>query len=342
MRGERRRRAHRAGRGASARRRRARKRRTIAAAKGVICSMTPSNSMPPAQGLAHARRRRTPQSGLKPYRYGKGDLQIHYALKEPPSWSGDKDLAKVALLHLTPGTRRRLARRKRVRARPPARRAHDLRRPAHGARSEPRAARARRSCGCRLPEAPRFVKGDAMGEIATPLPMDAGRRPCARRSPIGSSGGSRAISRSGPGQARPPGLFAGRPRDDERQSRRRRSLRRLLRARPVLPLAAVRGKRQSQDGGSRRLPHRRLDPSRPGPRRSLRLPSRSSLELRRRKTVPGAAFFGQIIAVACADPAARRPTLGEIGFNQFAPYLINSIWRSWVRSSGRGLEDARA
>ena len=32
--------------------------------------------------------------GLKAYRHGKGDMQVHYALKGPPRWRGDPDLAK--------------------------------------------------------------------------------------------------------------------------------------------------------------------------------------------------------------------------------------------------------
>src|SRR5271155_4935693 len=42
-------------------------------------------------------------AGLQRYRYGKGDMQIHYALKSTPRWKGDADLGKVALLHVTPG-----------------------------------------------------------------------------------------------------------------------------------------------------------------------------------------------------------------------------------------------
>jgi phytoene dehydrogenase-like protein len=37
------------------------------------------------------------------FRYGRGEMQIHYALSEPPQWSGDERLARTAVLHLTPG-----------------------------------------------------------------------------------------------------------------------------------------------------------------------------------------------------------------------------------------------
>src|ERR1700735_5187036 len=39
-------------------------------------------------------------------------------------------------------------------------------------------------------------------------------------------------------------------------------------------------------------------------------------------------FSGQIMQRA-ADPAARQATLGEIGINPFAPYLMNRIMERW-------------
>lgn len=36
------------------------------------------------------------------YRYGRADMQVHYALSEPPQWS-DPDLQQVAYVHITPG-----------------------------------------------------------------------------------------------------------------------------------------------------------------------------------------------------------------------------------------------
>ena len=46
---------------------------------------------------ADAMRRR-----LRGFIHGKGNMQIHYALKAPPRWK-KAELSKVALLHLTPG-----------------------------------------------------------------------------------------------------------------------------------------------------------------------------------------------------------------------------------------------
>ena len=39
-------------------------------------------------------------------------------------------------------------------------------------------------------------------------------------------------------------------------------------------------------------------------------------------------FSGQIMQ-RDIDPAARQATLGEIGINQFAPYLMNRIMERW-------------
>lgn len=43
------------------------------------------------------------EAGLKGYRYGKGNMQMHYALSAPPGWRAGAALGDVALLHLTPG-----------------------------------------------------------------------------------------------------------------------------------------------------------------------------------------------------------------------------------------------
>jgi phytoene dehydrogenase-like protein len=72
----------------------------LEASRGVICSVTPTQLyerlLPTAESDDAARER------AARYRYGKGDMQIHYALKSPPRWK-TPGLDKVALLHLTPG-----------------------------------------------------------------------------------------------------------------------------------------------------------------------------------------------------------------------------------------------
>ena len=37
------------------------------------------------------------------YRYGRGDMQIHFALSEPARWEGDERLNRTAIVHVTPG-----------------------------------------------------------------------------------------------------------------------------------------------------------------------------------------------------------------------------------------------
>ena len=37
------------------------------------------------------------------YRYGRSEMQIHFALSEPPRWEGDERLGGTAVVHLTPG-----------------------------------------------------------------------------------------------------------------------------------------------------------------------------------------------------------------------------------------------
>jgi phytoene dehydrogenase-like protein len=37
------------------------------------------------------------------YRYGRAEMQIHFALSEPPRWEGDERLGGTAVVHVTPG-----------------------------------------------------------------------------------------------------------------------------------------------------------------------------------------------------------------------------------------------
>jgi phytoene dehydrogenase-like protein len=39
----------------------------------------------------------------KRFRFGRGEMQIHFALSEPPAWQGDERLRRTAIVHLTPG-----------------------------------------------------------------------------------------------------------------------------------------------------------------------------------------------------------------------------------------------
>ena len=37
------------------------------------------------------------------FRFGRGEMQIHFALSEPPDWRGDERVGRTAIVHLTPG-----------------------------------------------------------------------------------------------------------------------------------------------------------------------------------------------------------------------------------------------
>jgi phytoene dehydrogenase-like protein len=37
------------------------------------------------------------------FRYGRAEMQIHFALAEPPRWHGDERLGRTAVVHVTPG-----------------------------------------------------------------------------------------------------------------------------------------------------------------------------------------------------------------------------------------------
>jgi phytoene dehydrogenase-like protein len=41
--------------------------------------------------------------GARRFRYGRSEMQVHYALSEPPHWNGDERLAGTAVVHVTPG-----------------------------------------------------------------------------------------------------------------------------------------------------------------------------------------------------------------------------------------------
>jgi phytoene dehydrogenase-like protein len=74
---------------------------TICAERAVIANVTPTQlygrlladgAVPPE--IAERGRR---------FRYGRAEMQIHFALSEPPRWEGDERLGQTAIVHLTPG-----------------------------------------------------------------------------------------------------------------------------------------------------------------------------------------------------------------------------------------------
>jgi phytoene dehydrogenase-like protein len=74
---------------------------TIRVARTVVAGVTPSQLYGQLLGagdvaapIARASER---------FRYGRGAMQIHIAMSEPPDWYGDERLARTAIVHVTPG-----------------------------------------------------------------------------------------------------------------------------------------------------------------------------------------------------------------------------------------------
>ena len=71
----------------------------VAATRAVIAGVTPTQLYGPLLGhpdgeVAVAGRR---------FRYGRAEMQIHFALSEPARWEGDERLGRTAIVHVTPG-----------------------------------------------------------------------------------------------------------------------------------------------------------------------------------------------------------------------------------------------
>jgi phytoene dehydrogenase-like protein len=139
----------------------------ISAAEGVICSMTPMQLYGRLlKGWAGAEPLRESARGFV---HGKGNMQIHYALKSPPRWKAGEDLAKVALLHLTPGLDGvSRAANECERGLLPAVPTICVGQPT--AFDPSRAPDGKAILWLQLPEAPRHIKGDAAADL--PIPVD--------------------------------------------------------------------------------------------------------------------------------------------------------------------------
>jgi phytoene dehydrogenase-like protein len=74
---------------------------TVTAARAVIANVTPTQLYERLLGVGEV----PPQVGEagRRYRYGRAEMQIHFALQEPPRWDGDERLGQTAVVHLTPG-----------------------------------------------------------------------------------------------------------------------------------------------------------------------------------------------------------------------------------------------
>jgi phytoene dehydrogenase-like protein len=73
----------------------------VGAARAVICNVTPTQLygrlLDPADVSADVAE------ASKRFRFGRSEMQIHFALSEPPHWDGDDRLGRTAIVHLTPG-----------------------------------------------------------------------------------------------------------------------------------------------------------------------------------------------------------------------------------------------
>src|SRR4051812_2372291 len=74
---------------------------TYTASDAVICSVTPTQLY--ARLLADADVPQPVADAAKRFRYGRSEMQIHFALSEPVRWEGDERLNRTAIVHLTPG-----------------------------------------------------------------------------------------------------------------------------------------------------------------------------------------------------------------------------------------------
>jgi phytoene dehydrogenase-like protein len=67
----------------------------------VLCNVLPTQLY--GRLLRDVRLPAAVASGVRRFRLGRSEMQIHYALAEPPDWQGDERLGRTAVLHLTPG-----------------------------------------------------------------------------------------------------------------------------------------------------------------------------------------------------------------------------------------------
>src|SRR5207244_5393523 len=74
---------------------------TATATDAVICCVTPTQLY--QRLLADADVPDDVADGARRFRYGRSEMQIHFALSEPAHWDGDERLNRTAIVHLTPG-----------------------------------------------------------------------------------------------------------------------------------------------------------------------------------------------------------------------------------------------
>ena len=246
---------------------------TVEAARAVIAGVTPTQLYGRLLGDGDAPPEVT--EAARRYRYGRAGMQIHLALDEPPRWRGGdaERLAGTAIVHVTPGLDGvSRAVNEADRGLLPAEATIVVGQPC--AVDPSRAPEGKSILWLQLQELPAgAVRGDAAGEL------DVGdgtwteelREAYADRI-VGRLGQS--IENLGTATLKRIALGTGRPRGAQSQPRRRRHLRRQLRARPEPPLAAARPVAGARHRGRGALARRGEHAPRAWPRRRLRLPRR--------------------------------------------------------------------
>jgi phytoene dehydrogenase-like protein len=74
---------------------------TVSAREAVVASVTPTQLYGRLLGGGDVPR--DVSRAADRYRYGRGEMQIHFALRERPDWYGDERLGQTAIVHVTPG-----------------------------------------------------------------------------------------------------------------------------------------------------------------------------------------------------------------------------------------------
>jgi phytoene dehydrogenase-like protein len=73
----------------------------VTAERAVVANVTPSQLY--QRLLAEGEAPEAVRAGASAFRHGRAEMQIHFALSEPPRWEGDERLGRTAIVHLTPG-----------------------------------------------------------------------------------------------------------------------------------------------------------------------------------------------------------------------------------------------
>jgi phytoene dehydrogenase-like protein len=73
----------------------------ISARRAVLANVTPTQLY--GRLLQGVTLPESVATGARNFRFGRAEMQIHFALSEPPRWEGDERLQRTALLHVTAG-----------------------------------------------------------------------------------------------------------------------------------------------------------------------------------------------------------------------------------------------